>query len=554
MLFSVIKLFLVDNSKCNKEITANSETYKRIIVVCFYWRLNAKLSLLVGETELRIERITNAKKGITTGVVSKISTHLMPFFVQTALIQGMGMEYVGLQGVFSSILSVLSVAELGIGNAIVYSMYEPISKDNEDEICALLAYYRKIYRIIGFAILLLGILILPFVGMITGELEDVNIYVIFFLYLINAVLSYFLYAYKSSLLVAHQRTDISNNVGTIVCIIMSVAQIMAIMMLKNFYIHLIIAILFTIINNIIISINVDRLFPEYVCKGKISELKYIEIKKNVKGLMIAKVCGTTRNMFDSIFISVFFGVVVAGIYSNYYYVLNAASAILGVIVPAIIGGVGNSIKLDSVEKNLNDMTKIDFVYMIVSGWCAVAMVCLYQPFMSLWAGIENVFAVDIAVLFTLYFYIKQMGNIRAVYSDAAGLFWENRYRTLAEALSNVILNYVLIMIMGVRGVVIATILTVFFLGFLGSAEVLFRCYFKKGLKKYLLCHLKYFCVTVVIAMITYLVCCLVKGDIIIILCTRILICIVIPAFLFFLVYSRSKMLRDIQQLFKQEHS
>lgn len=488
--------------------------------------------------------MNNAKKSIATGALLKITTHIMPFLVQTALIHGMGMEYVGLQGVFGSILSVLSVAELGIGSAIVYSMYEPIATDDIDSICALLSYYKRVYRTVGTVIFFLGLIIMPFVGGITGKIDGVNIYIVFFLYLINSVLSYFLYAYKSSLLIAHQRTDISNEVGIVISFAMSLFQIVAIMCYRNFYIHLSVAIVFTMISNVWVSKNVDRLYPEYKSIGVISDSQHEEIKKNVKGLMVAKVCGISRNMFDSIFISAFLGIVMAGIYSNYFYVLNTVSALLSVIVPSIIGGVGNSIKLDSVEKNYSDMTRIDFVYMIVSGWCTVAMLCLYQPFMKIWAGEDNMFSFDIVILFSLYFYIRQMGSVRAIYSDAAGLFWENRYRTIAEAVANVVLNMALVRIWGVRGIVLATILTLFFIGYLGSAEVLFRCFFKKGLRLYLINHMKYLLVTFVISVFTYLICYLIQGNIWVVFGLRIIICAITPTILYWIVYHRSVMFKD----------
>lgn len=478
----------------------------------------------------------------------------MPFLVQTSLIHEMGMEYVGLQGVFSSILSVLSVAELGIGSAIVYSMYDPIANDNKDSISALLLYYKYIYRKIGTIIFLLGIIITPFITMITGYIEEINIYVVFLLYLVNSVSSYFLYAYKSSLLIAYQRTDISNNIGTIISIGMSSLQIIVIIYYHNFYVHLLIAIIFTIINNLMISKSVDRLYPEYKEQGKINVIQRREIKKNVKGLMIAKICGTTRNMFDSIFISAFLGIVVAGIYSNYYYVLNAATAMLSVISPAIIGGVGNSIKLDSPEKNFDYMINLDFGYMLVSGWFAIILLCLYQPFMIIWAGNNNTFAFDIVVLFSLYFYIKQMGNIRAIFSDAAGLFWENRYRTAAEAISNIILNYILVTKYGVTGIIFATIFTLFIFGYIASAEVIFRCYFKNGIKKYFMNHFIYLVVTLVNAAITYKICSLIQGNVTKVFCVRILISVFVPIIIYYLIYHRLAIFKNLMKIVKQKYN
>ena len=190
--------------------------------------------------------------------------------------------------------------------------------------------------------------------------------------------------------------------------------------------------------------------------------------------------------------------------------------------------------------------------MLVSGWCSITMLCLYQPFMKIWAGDKNMFSFDIVVLFSIYFYVKQMGNVRAIYSDAAGLFWENRYRTVAEALANVILNYALVNIWGVRGIIIATILTLLLIGYVASAEVIFRCFFKTGLRNYFMNHLKYMTVTLVVAIITYLICDMFHGNIWVVFGFRIIVCTVVPTVIYWIVYHRSGMFKDLCLWVKKE--
>lgn len=489
----------------------------------------------LGDKKLIIDKVSNAKKGITAGFLHKVVSILMPFFVQTFLIRKLGIEYVGLHGVFSSILTVLSVAELGFGSAIVFSMYEPIAHDDNETLCALLSFYRKVYRIVGSIILAIGLAITPFLGRVVSQNDvGVNIYIIFLLYLVNVSLSYFLFSYKASLLNAFQRTDVSSIVNAVVTVAMGVLQILILNIFMNFYLFLCVAITFTILNNILIAKMTVKMFPDISEKGEINKELLADIEKRVKGVLISKICGITRNAFDSVFVSAFLGLAVSGIYSNYYYVMNSVAGILGILYPAVLGGIGNSIQLESAEKNYQDMIRINYIYMMISGWFAICLLCLYQPFMTMWAGRTNVFATDIMILFVVYFYIRQMGNVRAIYSDAAGLFWENRFRTLAEAIANIVLNYVFVKKFGVSGIIGATIITLFFIGFLGSTEVIFRCYFGSGMRKYLMSTFRNALTTSAIAIVSWYVCSCVHAEGVAELLLRTFICLTIPPLLFFL--------------------
>lgn len=483
-----------------------------------------------------IDRVENAKKGIISGLLNKTATILMPFLVQTALIRIMGIQYAGLQGVFSSVLSVLNVAELGFGSAIAYCMYKPIAHDNADEINALLFFCKKAYYAVGIIILVLGVLLMPILNhIVTRNDTGVNIIIVYFLYLLNTVLSYFLFAYKSTLLNAFQRFDVISNIGTLVSVGMCILQIALMVIFKNYYLHIVIAIFFTIVSNLLISKQVDHLYPEIRCKGKLSAEAYDDLKQRVKGVLISKICGVTRNAFDSIFVSMFMGIAVAGIYSNYYYVMNALIGIMSIVSPALLGGVGNSIQIETVEKNYADMQNLNSIYMLISGWAAICLLCFYQPFMEMWAGADNMFSMQVVVLFVVYFFVRQMGNVRGIYSDAAGLFWENRYRTLLEAIANVVLNYYFVIKFGVEGIVGATIISLLFIGFLGSTEVLFRCYFKKGCGRFLFDSIKYLFYSAMTAGIIYVLSGMLEKIGIIAIIARLVMCVLVaPVVLLFL--------------------
>lgn len=493
-----------------------------------------------------LDRKNNAKRNIVQGIINKLVTLFMPFLVSSVLNRTLGAEYLGINGLFGSILHVLSLAELGFGDAIVYSMYKPIAQNDTETICALLNMYKKVYRLIGIIIFGVGIFLTPLLPyLINGSYpKEVNIYIIYIMYLIRTVLSYWLYAYKTSILNAFQRMDVISGISTITSALTSILQLILLLNCKNFYFFLTISIACIILNNLLVSWNVDRLYPEYVCKGKVSTEMLSDIKRKVGGLLVGKICGTTRNTFDNIYMSMFFGLTVAAMYSNYFNIMSTINGFISIIVSSVLAGVGNSIELESVNKNYFDMQKMDYIYMLLSGWCAVCLLCLYQPFMKLWMGEQLLFPIGMVFLFTLYFYIRKMGDIRCLYSDAAGLFWENRHRYFADIIANIVLNYLFVVKWGTYGIVSATILTLFLFGFLSSASVLFKHYFKQGMREYLAGHLKYFCVTATIAAITYWICSFIHISDLVDILIRGIICCTLSPLLYFLFYFRSKQFRS----------
>ena len=177
---------------------------------------------------LKSDRIKNTRRNAIWGIVNKFITILLPFITRTVLIYVLGVEYVGINGLFSSILQVLSLAELGFSSAIVYSMYKPLAENDNDVVCALLQFYKKIYRCIGSIVLIIGVALIPFLKyLISGSCpSDVNIYVVYIIYLLNTSCSYFLFAYKKSLLSAVQRQDIISKVAMINKIISSFIHVL----------------------------------------------------------------------------------------------------------------------------------------------------------------------------------------------------------------------------------------------------------------------------------------------------------------------------------------
>ena len=446
------------------------------------------------------------KRNIIFGAVNKILLMLFPFLIRTVMIYKIGLQYVGLNSLFASILQVLNLTELGFSNAIVYSLYEPIANSNQNLISLYMEFYKRVYRIIGLIIIGIGFCILPFLKLfINGEIpNDVNIYILFLIYLFNTAISYIFYGYKNALINAHQRMDIISNISTISQSVMYCFQIVILLLVENYYIYLIMMPVFTVINNILTKKVSDRLFPTVECKGTLSKEKIVGIKNQVKGLMIHRVCQVSRNSLDSIFISAYLGLNTAAIYSNYYYIITALNGILAVLGNSMLAGIGNSIATESVEKNCNDMFNFNFMYMMLSGICTVVLFCLYQPFMKIWVGKESMLPMTAVIMLCVYFYILKMGDIRGIYSDAAGLWWENRHRAIVEAITNLALNAILGWKFGIYGIIMATLISLFVINFIFGSQIIFKYYFKnEKILQYYKTNFKYAVVTIIVAIGCY---------------------------------------------------
>ncbi len=495
---------------------------------------------------MKLDRTENTKRNILWGTLNKAITLLLPFITRIVMNRTLGAEYLGLNSLFRSILDVLNLSELGFSSAIVYCMYEPIAKNDSDAICALLNAYRKLYKIVGAAILGIGCALLPVLPrLVHGSIpRDVNLYVVYLIYLLNTAVSYLLFAYKQALPNAFQRVDIISNITTITTGGMYCIQIVILMNVRKYYPYLILLPVSTVINNIITSLYVDRTYPEYRCRGEISQAMKAEIKEKVTGLFITRICQTTRNSLDSICTSAFLGLVVTAMYNNYYYILYAMTGIFGVIIQSMTAGVGNSIVVESREKNYNDLKKINFIFMWISGWATICMLVLYQPFIRIFYGEKYLFPESVVIEFCLYFYMLRMGDIRALYSDAAGLWWENRYRAIAESLTNIVLNIILGRMFGVHGIIIATLISLFVINFLLGSQIVFKHYFQNGkLAEYFQLHGFYLIVSALVALVTVWLCSLFSfGDGPDLLVKLIVACIV-PNLLYYLIYRKTAIYR-----------
>lgn len=434
------------------------------------------------------------------------------------------------------------MAELGLSSAIVYSMYKPVAENDTDRICALLGLYRKAYVYIGTFIGTVGVAVSFFLRYLIKDFSsyDVNIYAVYFIFLFNTVISYFLFAYKSCLFVAHQKAGITSNILTVVLLLQYSSQIILLVLIKNYYLYIGLTPVFTIIYNLLIAYWAKKRYPYLICKGKIDSSQTKEIFINIKGLLVQRVSSISRNAFDSIFISSMLGLGVVAIYGNYYLIMNSVHSLVTVIITAAVASVGNSIVLEKKEKNYSDFRNINFLYLWLGGWFSICLLCLYQPFMLRWVGNELLFENPIMFLFCLQFFLNCIGDVVSLYIQSLGLWSKVQYVYLINAITNIILNYFGAKYAGVFGVLMATIISGVCFGPFISCKIIHKTYFKEiSYGKYCVDVLKFSLVTLINAFVCYKLASILCGNGIGIWIIRIIICVLVPNFIYWIVFRKS---------------
>lgn len=493
-----------------------------------------------------MERTKNSIKGIISGFINKFVLLLLPFFVRTVFINTLGIKYLGLNSLFSSILNILNLAELGVGSAISYSMYSAIAKKDTERIRSLEFLYKRTYRIIGLIVLGIGICTLPFVKFIcNGDIpSNINIYILFLMHLLNSSLTYFLFSYKNCILSAHQQNYIVNNVNTVINTILSVLQIVVLLLGGNYYFYLFLIILSTIFNNLIIAYFAHKRYPQYYAEGEIDSIEKKQIYNKVKALFFYKIGGIVLSSVDSIVITYYLGLTVLGNYNNYYYVITALFGFIQIINGSMVAGIGNSIVSETVEKNKSDFDKIFFFQSWLICFCTISLLCLYQNFMFIWLGKNHMFEFMVVILLSVYFYVWKMMETVNLYKEAAGLWEFDKYRPLVASAINLVLNIILVNYIGIYGIILSTIISIVCVIFPWSTYILFREYFKKGYFEYLKKIFINFIITIIIAIMTYYICSIFGENNFKNLIFRMIVCIIIPNLYYLLFYFKTKIFSE----------
>lgn len=408
-------------------------------------------------------RVKNTIKSTATGMINYIVTMLLGFISRAILVKTLGNECVGVNGLFSNILSMLSIVETGIGTAIIVNLYKEVARDNKEKIKSLLDFYKKVYRIIAIIVALIGLCLLPFLNLLTGDVNiNESIHIIFVLYLADTVASYLL-TYKRSILLANQQNYYINIVDIGYNVLMNVSQIIYLLVYKNFTGYVAIRIISKILENVIISKIADKKYPYITSKNVIalSNIEKTSIFTKVKGLFFHKLATFVVLGTDNIIISTTpsLGIAVVGLYSNYLLIINALKGLLGQIFSSMCGGIGSLLAEKNKDKTYSVFKSILMMNSWLFAYAAISFYFISKPFVSIWLGQEHLLT-EITVLFlTINLYIRGLRNTYNTFKETAGIFYEDRFIAIIESIVNLVVSLILVRAIGLPGVFLGTIIS-----------------------------------------------------------------------------------------------
>ena len=480
---------------------------------------------------------------IVIGIVSRI------FFVKI-----LGNEYLGLNGLFTNIISLLSIVELGIGSAIIYNLYKPIADNDQEKIKSLMKFYKKSYHIIGLIVCAVGLLLIPVLPLITGKVElNININLIYLLFLADSVLSYFL-SYKRSILYAKQQNYIVQIIHIGYLFVMNFLQILFLYITKDFYTYLLIKVIMRIIENLIITLIVNKMYSYINDKNikKLDKETEKDIFTKIKALFFHQIGAFIVNSTDNIIISRFLGIVVVGLYSNYYLIINSVQIVAKQIIDATTPSVGNLLVTESKEKQYDVFKKMRFLNFWIATFCSICLYVLLEPFVKIWLGKEYLLSSIVVLVLIFNFYQKTSRLTYSTFKTAAGIFYEDRFVPIIESLLNIIVSVVLVIKIGLVGVFIGTIVSGLTLWCYSYPKYVYKKLFNRSYFKYFIETIGYILLFLGILIVTILVTSFINLDNTYLeLLIKLSICLIVPNILMIIIFFKTNNFRYLVGLMKK---
>ena len=486
-------------------------------------------------------RISNSVRNIKVSLIGQISNLIISFIARTIFVYFLSAEYLGLNGLFTNILSILSLAELGIGSAIVYSLYEPLAKKEEYRISALMQIYKKAYISIGIWMGLAGFILTPFLGFFIKEIPEIeNINLIYLLFVGNSALTYF-FSYKRALIIADQKKYIDSLYYHTSFFVLNIIQIIILVLTQNYIYFLTIKIIITFIENYLISKKADRLYPflKQPVSFKLSIEEKNTIVRNIKAMFIHRIGNVIVMGTDNLLLSKFVGLVAVGKYSNYLLIINSLNTFFDIIFKSLTASIGNLGATENKERVQQIFKSINFLNFWMYSFASIALINLINPFIIIWVGNEYVFSYDVVFLIVLNFYIQGLRASVLTFRNALGLFWYDRYKPIFESIINLVASVYLATQYGVSGVLLGTVISTVSTSFWVEPLVLYKYGFYISSIEYFITYAYRMLTTLLIGVITWYVCNLLSGNSFLDFAYKLVVCLLLPNLLLIIIYHRT---------------
>ena len=494
-------------------------------------------------------RLDKSKRNITAAILQYALNILLSWVGRIIFVRVLSADYLGINGLFTNLINILSIADLGIPAAMAYSLYKPLARCDTQKINSMISFFRKIYFFIAGAVLVIGlslIPILPYIIKIDNPVPNLSSYYV--LILINTVGSY-VFMYRTTLLTADQKGYVLQRYIIIFRFISFVAKVIVLLAFRNYLVYLGCGVFVELCSNVAQNLGTLHHYP--YLKEKVPELPESDRKaiwKNVFDLFIYRISGVIQTNTDSILISLYAGTVFVGYYSNYQMMILAVTAVISLIFSNVKASVGNMIaSADSPSENrLKVYWTMESLNFWITAFSSISFICLFQPFIQLSFGSEYVLPFADVIVIVLIFYTSNIRQTIWVFRETTGLFHETRMVTTVTAVLNIILSAAIGWFYGMTGVLVATLISRIVYAWWKEPMILFGKVFGCSAKKYYINYLVQVLLFIIVCAASYFLCGFINvSNPYISFALKTVMCAVFPNAVFFALFFKNQGLRDL---------
>lgn len=437
---------------------------------------------------MKLDFIKNTKRNAIAYFISQCVATVFPFLRKTLFLWVLGSEYLGLNGLFFSILGMLMLSEMGFGEAIVCYMYKPVAEDDNELFCAYLRFFRTVYQLVGAFIFISGLCVMPFLRyFIHGNIPpDVNLYVLYFLFLLKTAIGYFFFAYRGAVFAAHHRGDITTYIGIFTGGTEFLLSCLVLWLTHNYYYYVYVLIGCALLNNVCVMVASRKYYPAMVPRGKLPAQDIKRIISDVKAIFMHKIGAVVSSSFDTLVISSVLGLTSVASFGNYNHIKGAVGSMAGGLCYSMLGGFGNKIYTESKEENFRLLMKAHRLLMCIILWGGAMLLALYQPFMIIWTRKDPTLVRHFLtpLLMVAWFFEMQSRETLRMFKHAAALWQPDKWKSVVASLANLALNLTFIHVFPdeykLDGVILATLLTDVFIQMPWESYAVFTAFFGRA--------------------------------------------------------------------------
>lgn len=498
-------------------------------------------------------RINNSIKNIYINILSQIVVVLLGFLSRKVFLDNLGSEYLGINGLLTNILSMLSLVEGGIGGSITYNLYKPLAERNVEKITALVQLYKKIYAILAIVIFLLSIIMYMFLGsFIKGETTVSFIGVVYFIFVLKNIVSY-LNAHKWSLINADQKGYIISKYTIIFNIITTLLKIIVLQITKNYILFLVIELSVFIIQNIYNGKIVNDMYPYIKIKKnyKVDGETRKNLIMNVKAIFFHNIGGYCVFGTDNLLISSFVGLTTVGLYSNYTMITSQLVSLLTPVLNGIGSSVGNLIATESKEKSYKIFKVTYLINFWIYSFSVIFLYNLLEPFIKWWLG-DGLLLDKLTFIFILInFYLGGLRSAINIFKSKAGIFTNDKYVPLIESLINLGTSFILVEYFGLAGIFMGTTISTISIPLWTQSKLVYNKVFDKSVLEYFKKYIFYVMLTLITGIFTTTLCnILVVGSGFMSLVLKGIICVFIVNLLYLFIFYKTDEFKYILNIIK----